>query len=213
MRSQAQPQEKKPTQIQMRPCNQKTWGQTFCWQRMESLRRMQASMGTRILMLNCKNLVGHLTTLEDNVLLTLSPHITPEAASMRHSPAVNTTISEIPEPDCCVDLELLHDTPLPTTSKRARAQRLPVINTGMLAIPDPEGSTNLVLPPPPRPPDKAAEPNADQLPKYIQAPTDTRGQSEPLWSEESHHAMDQMSLSTERAYEGKTPVRGAWPAS
>ena len=128
MRSRAQPQEKKPTQMQTRPCNQKAWGQTFCWQRMDSLGRMQASMGTRILTLNCKNPVGHLTTLEDNALLTLSQHITPEAASMWRSPAVNTTMSEIPEPDCCVDLELLHDTPLPTTSKRARAQRLLVIN-------------------------------------------------------------------------------------
>ena len=48
---------------------------------------------------------------------------------------------------------------------------------------------------------------------WIMTPTDTRGQSESLWSEESHRAMDQMSLSTECAYEGKMPVRGAWPAS
>ena len=91
----------------------------------------------------------------------------------------------------------------------ASTQRSPAVNTGTPAIPDPEGSTDLVPPPPPRPPDKAAEPNADRPPKYIRAPTGAGGQSESLWSAESHRAMDQMSPSSARASEGKTPLREA----
>ena len=56
-------------------------------------------------------------------------------------------------------------------------QRLLAVNAGTLAISDPEGSTDLVLLPPPWPPDEAAEPPTHQPPKLIQAPTDVIGEA------------------------------------
>ena len=156
--------------------------------------------------------VSRLTTPEGNCLTSSSPpspHIIPGAASTHRSPAVNTTTPGIPEPERRADLELPLDTPPPATSEAAKTQHSPAVNTGTPTIPDPEGSTDLVPPPPLRPPDKAAEPNADRPPKYIRAPTGAGGQSESLWSEESHRTMDQMSPSLARASEGKTPLREA----
>jgi hypothetical protein len=115
--------------------------------------------------------VSHLTTSEDNMFLILpSQPIIPEAACTQSLPAVNTMMLGIPEPDCCTDLKLPHDTQPPTTSKAASTQCSPAINTGMPAIPNPEGGTDLV-PLPPWPPDEAAECPAHQLPELIQAPT------------------------------------------
>jgi hypothetical protein len=89
--------------------------------------------------------VNHLVMPEEDKLLTLpSPPlcITLEAASMQHSPAVNTMTPEIPEPEVCgTDLKpLLHGMSPPPTSEVARTQRSPAVNAGTLAIPDPDGS-------------------------------------------------------------------------
>jgi hypothetical protein len=157
--------------------------------------------------------VSHLTTPEEVKFLTSSlspsPHIILEAASTQCPPAVNTTTPGIPEPDRHADLELPHDTQPPTTSEAARTQRSPAVNTGTPTIPDPEGSTDLVPEPPPLPPDKATEPNADQPPKYIRAPTDAGGQSESLPGEAPWRAMGQTNPASARASEGKMPVREA----
>jgi len=62
-------------------------------------------------------MVSHLAMQEKAgslTLLSLPPPTTPEAASMQHSPAVNTGTLAIPEPDHGADLEPQpHDTPWP----------------------------------------------------------------------------------------------------
>ena len=60
---------------------------------------------------------SHLTTPEEAEFLTSPPpHITPKAASMQRSPAVNIMTPEILQPDRRADLEPPpHDTPPPTT--------------------------------------------------------------------------------------------------
>ena len=92
-------------------------------------------------------------------------------------------------------------------------QRLLAVNAGTLAISDPEGSTDLVLLPPPWPPDEAAEPPTHQPPKLIQAPTDVGGPSESLPIKAPWRAMGQMSPKSGRALEGKSRTRKAygWP--
>ena len=71
--------------------------------------------------------VSHFTTPEDNALLTLSPHIIPEAASTQRSPAVNTTTPGILEPDRCADLvPPPHDTPPPDKGAEPPTDHLPI---------------------------------------------------------------------------------------
>jgi hypothetical protein len=125
--------------------------------------------------------VSHLTTPENNMFLTLSsPPTIPEAASMQSLLVVSTMMPGILEPDRCIDLELPHDTPPPTTSKAARTQHLPDTNTGMLAILDLEGSIDSVPPLLPWLLDKAMGPPIHLLPKLIQAPTVVGGPLELL---------------------------------
>jgi hypothetical protein len=113
--------------------------------------------------------VRHLTTVEENKFLTSSPSpITLEAASMQHLLAINTMMLGILEPDRGMDLDPSpHNTPLPITSEAARMQRSPDVITGTPVITYLEGSTDLVLPPPPWPPDEAMEPPIHQPPKLI----------------------------------------------